>query len=73
MVMSEYCQSKRLTLVYQEVFVESLMFGSQCSIDGKLYAVGIGKTKKDAKTHAAQKAFTSIVGDNYCEPGDFTV
>ena len=37
-------------------------FANQCTVNGKAYPQGVGKTKKDAKTEAARIAFRIILG-----------
>ena len=57
---------RRLTTEFREVplLEYSLInkFSNQCTINGKKYPQGVGKTKKDAKTDAAKNAFRAILG-----------
>ena len=70
-VLTEYCQKTGMQPVFQEVtVVRSSMFGCQCSIDGKQYQFGVGINKREAKIDAAKKAFTSIMGETYSDPGE---
>ena len=55
--------------------VYSAHFACQCSIDGKPFMQGVGKTKKEAKTRSATIAFEAILagsgaGDGVGEDDD---
>lgn len=70
----EYCAMKRLTATFKEApsacSAFGSMFASVCTVEGKSYPQGTGKTKKEAKTEAARVAFCRIlgVGDDSMEP-----
>ena len=62
----EYCSIIGVPPVFSEVSVKvpgiTFRFGSQCQIGDAVYPQGSGKTKKEAKSNAAQVAFNMILG-----------
>lgn len=66
MAVHEYCALKRWPLSFKEVASDIQSFGTQfaqtCSVNGKEYPQGSGRTKKDAKSNAAKIALSIILG-----------
>ena len=42
--------------------MELFRYANECTVDGKLYQQGVGKTKKEAKTNAAIIALDALLG-----------
>ena len=64
--LNEFCSLQRKKLEVREVAVTvptlSVSFASQCYVDGEQFPQGVGKTKKEAKTNAAQIALSILLG-----------
>lgn len=56
----------RLETIFREcpIAVSSIVtkFANECSVDGRVFPQGTGKTKKEAKNNAAKIAFTMLLG-----------
>ena len=64
MCINELSQRLKLELEFEDVGVSGMHmggFGCVCFLDGVQYEVGVGKTKKDAKTKAAKNAFNGYM------------
>ncbi|XP_060067861.1 adenosine deaminase domain-containing protein 1-like [Ylistrum balloti] len=76
MAIHEYCSLKRWAVSFREVASNIQSFGTQfamtCTVNGKEYPQGLGRTKKDAKSNAAKIAMSIILGvyDEVVEDSD---
>ena len=68
-ILMEYCKKQEMQLKFKELDSDTSMFKQQCFIDRSYYGLGIGKSKKIAKSDTAKKAFIKIVRDVYKEAG----
>jgi len=65
---TEYGQIYKLKIGFKEVAVPDDapggQFAYQCTVDGKPYPIGLGRTKKEAKTESAIEAFEILITVN---------
>lgn len=66
MALHEFCAMTRKSVSFREAPLEyfsmTVKFANVCTVDGKTYPQGVGKTKKEAKAEAARIAFSMILG-----------
>ncbi|KAJ8313120.1 hypothetical protein KUTeg_010493 [Tegillarca granosa] len=79
MALHEFCAMTRKSVSFREAPLEyfsmTVKFANVCTVDGKTYPQGVGKTKKEAKAEAARIAFSMILGldsDSEEEDGNTT-
>ena len=71
--LKEYCQQNKIKVNFKagsfEKWQSTGMFERRCEINGKLYEVGEGSTKKEAEEEASLLAFRAILREFNLDQG----